>query len=183
MRTLIKIIYIVGITAMFAFLILLTVFACYSIYKPIVLLTENNKYQWEEREAEIQKVELESLPNPDMPEEASMVFPLDECKIQYTYHYGGEYYTNTHIGLNQEKEYNSNFHNELYKKLKDKHKVIVYVNPKNPSQSSLLKYDIDLKDIGAAIAFLIFPLLLIHWGYVGKKHPAEYLADQLNIIP
>ncbi|MDE3743336.1 DUF3592 domain-containing protein [Maribacter polysaccharolyticus] len=182
MRLLIKIIYIFGIATMFVFLILLVVMACYSLYKPISLITENHRYQWEESKAAIQKVELESLPNPAMTKEASMVFPLDECKIQYAYQYGGEYYTNTQIGLNKAKDYTSRFHNELYLKLKDKHQVTVYVNPKNPSQSSLLKYDIDLKDIGAGIAFLIFPLLLLHWVYISKKHPARYLADQIHVV-
>lgn len=123
MRTLIKIIHIFGITAMFAFLILVIVMACYSLYKPIALLTENNKYQWEELAAELQQVDLESFPNPDLPYDAGKVFTLDTCKVRYAYQYGGEYYTNTQIGLNRKKEYNSNFHNELYRQLKDKHKV------------------------------------------------------------
>jgi len=180
MRPLVKVIAILGLTGIIIFLILQLIFSGYYLYKPITTILENNKLNWEKNVAEIKSVKLESYPNPNMPKEASMVFPIEKCKIEYVFEFKGKYYTNSNVGLN--KEYNSEFHRALYMKLKDMNNVIVYVNPKNPNQSSIIKYDIDLKDIGAGIALLIFPLLVVHWVYVGKKHPPNYIAEKIKTI-
>ncbi len=182
MRPLPKTVQILGLTAIIIFLILQLIFSCYYLYKPIALIFENNKLHWEERVAEIKSVELISRPNPNMPKEASMVFPVEICIIQYAFEYNGNFYTNSNIGLNVEKDYQSKFHRALYMKLKEKEKMIVYVNPKNPKQSSIIKYDIDLRNIGAGIALLIFPILVIYWVYIGKKYPPNYIAEKIKTI-
>ena len=182
MQQLIRIIYIFGISALFIFLILQLIFSCYYLYKPINKILENNKFQWEKSVAEIKSVELETRPNPNMPKEALMVFPIEECKIQYLFEHNGKYYTNSKIGLNKEKEYESKFHRELYVKLKEMNNVVIYINPKNPNQSTIIKYDINLKDISAGIALLIFPLLVFNWVYIGKKYPSNYLVDKIKTI-
>ncbi|WP_047245505.1 DUF3592 domain-containing protein [Maribacter thermophilus] len=182
MKHLIKALYFLTLTILFLFLVLQVVLSCYSFYKPLQRILENNRFLWEKRVANIELVELDNRPNPDMPKETSMVFPINECKIKYAYEYNGKHYSNMQIGLNTKKEYDSKFHTELYGKLKEMNTVAVYVNPENPGQSSILKYDLDLKDIGAGIALLIFPLLLGYWIYIGKKHPANYLADQIKTL-
>ena len=182
MQLLTKIVYIIGISLILLFLLLQVIFSCYNLKKPLALILEKEKFNWEQSIAQIKSVELESSPNPYMPKEASMVFPIEKCKIQYVYKYSGKYYTNSKIGLNKEKEYESKFHRELYLKLKEMNNVVIYVNPKNPNESSIIKYDINLKDIGAGIALLIFPLLVIHWVYIGKKYPSNYLADKIKTI-
>ncbi|RTE52263.1 hypothetical protein EHW67_18955 [Arenibacter aquaticus] len=182
MRPLVKVISILGLTAIIILLILQLIFSCYYLYKPIAILLDNNKLHWEKSVAEIKSVKLLSRPNPNMPKEASMVFPIEVCYIQYTFYYEGNYYTNSNIGLNVEKEYQSKFHRALYMKLKEMDKVIVYINPKNPKQSSIIKYDINLKDIGAGIALLIFPLLIVYWVYIGRKHPPNYITEKIKTI-
>ncbi|WP_086477548.1 MULTISPECIES: DUF3592 domain-containing protein [Arenibacter] len=170
------------IMVIFGLLILLFGLGCYYLYQPINTLTHNNRYQWEKIEGEIVEVTLNKRPNHDLPEEAAMVFPIEECVIQYAYNHNGETYTNASIGLNGEKAYDNSFHNELYLKLKDKEKVMVYYNPNNPSQSSLIRYDVNLKSLGTGIALMIFPFLLGYWAYIRKKHPPHYLADQITVV-
>lgn len=182
MKRLIKALYLTTLIISLIFLVIQVVLSCYSFYKPLHRILENNRFLWEKRVANIERVELDSRPNPNMPKEASMVFPIQECKIKYAYEYKGKHYSNTQIGLNAKKEYNSAFHTELYDKLKGMNTVAIYVDPENPKQSTLLKYDLDLKDIGAGIALLIFPLLVGYWIYIGKKHPANYLADQIKTL-
>ncbi|WP_036156852.1 DUF3592 domain-containing protein [Maribacter forsetii] len=182
MQLLTKIAYVFGISLILLFLLLQVIFSFYNLKKPLVLILENEKFNWEQTVAQIKSVKLESSPNPNMPKEASMVFPIEECKIKYVYKFNGKDYTNSKIGLNKEKEYESKFHRGLYLKLKEMNNVVIYVNPKNPNESSIIKYDINLKDIGAGIALLIFPLFVIHWVYISKKYPSNYLADKINII-
>lgn len=167
---------------MFIFLILLVVFSFYFFSKPIKLVIENNKYQWIRIEAEINSLVLESRPNLNLPKEASIVFPIEKCKIHYTFYYNGKYFNNNIIGLNQNKKYDNNFHRKLYNRLIDKNKVVVYVNPNNPYQSTLIRYDFNLKNIGAGIALSIFPLLFINLIYENKKYPPNYLANKIETV-
>ena len=157
-------------------------YSFYSFSKPFKIIIENNKFKWKEEEANIKSVVLASRLNPDAPKEAPMVFPIEECKIAYTFNYDNKQYTNTGIGLNEEKKYYNTFHKNLYTRLANRKKVIVYVNPKNPNQSSLIKYDFILKDIASGIASISFPLLFIYWFYLNRKYPSGYIADKINSI-
>lgn len=177
-----KAVFYFGYTLLIGFFLFSIGFSFYSFSKPLKVIIENKKFEWKKEEANIMSVVLESRLNPNAPKEAPTVFPIEECKIEYSFNYDNKQYTNTSIGLNEEKIYYNTFHNDLYTKLADRKKVIVYVNPENPNQSSLIKYDFNLKDIADGIATISFPLLFIYWFYLGKKYRSGYLAKKINII-
>ena len=99
-----------------------------------------------------------------------------------TYEYNGKQYTQSEIGLNAEKEYDSRFQEALYEKLKAMQTVVIYVNPENPNEATILKYDINLKDIGAGIALILFPLLILHWAYIRRKYALDFLARNITTL-
>ncbi|MFD2788696.1 DUF3592 domain-containing protein [Arenibacter sp. H213] len=154
----------------------------YNLYETYNSLTHNDRYQWEQIEGDIVEVVLNKRPNPNLPEETAMVFPLMKCIIKYSYSHKGETFTNASIGLNSEKHYDSYFHSKLYSKLEDKKKVMVYYNPNNPAQSALIKYDVDLRNMGEGIAMLIFPLLLGCWIFIHMRYSANYLTDRITVV-
>lgn len=177
-----KLIYITVFGILLLFLGTITIYSFYNFNKPLDLVLENQKYTWEKKVAQIKSVDMESYPNPDMPKEDSMVFPLKECKILYTYEYNGKQYTQSEIGLNTEKEYDNRFQEALYVKLKAMQTVVIYVNPENPNEASILKYDINLKDIGAGIALILFPLFILHWAYIRRKYALDFLARNITTL-
>ena len=154
----------------------------YNLYETYNTLTYNDRYQWEQVEGDIVEVVLNKRPDPDLPEEMAMVFPIKRCIVKYAYSHNGETYTNASIGLNSNKDYDSSFHNDLYVKLEDKNKVIVYYNPNNPAQSALVKYDVDLRKMGEGIVMLIFPLLFGYWIFVYKRYPDNYVLDKITVV-
>ncbi|GGW49627.1 hypothetical protein GCM10007383_36870 [Arenibacter certesii] len=154
----------------------------YNLYETYNILTHNDRYQWEQVEGDIVEVVLNKRPDPDLSEEMAMVFPIKRCIVKYAYNHNGETYTNASIGLNSNKHYDSSFHNDLYVKLEDKKKVIVYYNPNNPAQSALVKYDVDLSNMEQGIVMLIFPLLFGYWMFVYKIYPDNYVLDKITVV-
>ena len=168
----------------FLVLIMLIIFIGLSIKffgSQLTIITENEKYKWVKIEADIESIKLESLPNTNMPEGVPNIFTDKICNINYSYSYNNETYNNSNIGLNKNMEYSNWFHSELFEKLKSEQKIMIYINPKNPNSSTIIKYDFIYRKFGSGIITLSFVIFLSFILYQNYKYPSNYIANQIKL--
>ncbi|MHC9089251.1 hypothetical protein ACXIHB_11110 [Tenacibaculum sp. IMCC1] len=136
---------------------------------------------WHKIKATIKKISLEEKPDFSLDKEFQDVFTIDKCDLVYSYVIDGENYESSTLGVNKE-DYNSSFQRNLYNKLRNVKQFYIYVNPKKPTEVSLVKNNYAYNELGNSIICFSFFLILSYLIYRFKKYPPDYIANQIKIL-
>ncbi|MCB1051570.1 MAG: DUF3592 domain-containing protein [Acidobacteria bacterium] len=116
-----------------------------------------SSYSWDEVQAKLTKVELETNQSSD-----STTY---QVVAEYTYDYGGRQFENSRVGLGTGADNVGDYHQKVYERLKasfDRQELVTcYVNPANPGDSLL---DRELR-YGMLLFYLVFVLAFGGVGY------------------
>jgi hypothetical protein len=108
------------------------------------------------------------------------VFPLYNCEIDYTFDYNNKTYIgntiSSEIGIKGD-----TINKTFFKKLNGSKKVVVWVNKRNPIQSSLTKKNIITEQLFTAIGMLMLPLLILNLIRISRKNNSKTLVKKLEI--
>lgn len=161
--------------------LLMTVFSILLIFKEVKALTDiENSIYWKKNIAIINKIKLvESNGNDNnFPYD---VFPLLKCDIEYSYIINDEKYIGNTLSLDSIKN-NNEFQELVFNKLNKAKKIIIWTNPKTPSESTILKKSSHFENLIFGFGFLIFPIFIFVIFYFRKKHSSIELANKLEIL-
>ena len=170
--------------ALVVLLIVLLFFPAKYFYSQAKIVLTEKRYNWKETVATIEKISLIDTATKELSGDLAEVFPVKNCHIEYLYMINKKEYISTSIGLNKNKykqEYLFNEVNvEVYNKLRKAKKITIYVNPENPTESVIVKYDFDYKELGKGLILLIFPLIFFYVIFEYKKYSADYISSQIQ---
>ncbi|MDB9954385.1 DUF3592 domain-containing protein [Flavobacteriaceae bacterium] len=108
------------------------------------------------------------------------VFPLYKCKVKYTFEFNNQTYIGNTISSETSIE-GDTINKTIYEKLYNSKKVIVWVNKRNPKQSSLTKKSIITEQLFTAIGILMLPLSILNLIKIRRKNNSFTLINKLEI--
>lgn len=166
---------------LFAPIFIMVAFSLIVIFKEIKEFTNSNsEIYWIKQIATIDQLNLVEYKGDDVNFPYD-VFPLLKCQIEYSYTIQNIKYSGNSLGSNLQNRDDVELHKGIYKKLLNKNKIYIWVNPNQPNESSLTERKLVSDELIFGIGFLIFPLFLISAFIIRKKHPTSELANQLEI--
>ena len=139
----------------------------------------NSEIYWEKHIATITNLELIEYAG-DIKDFPYDVFPLYECKVEYTFDFKNKNYIgntiSSELGI-KGLEINKDF----YKKLYNSKKIFIWANKRNLKQSSITKKSILTERLFSSIGMFLLPLSILNLIRIRRKNDNRTLINRLEI--
>ncbi len=106
---------------------------------------------------------------------------LDSTEIVYSYSSNNKDYSSKKSLFDKNKNSNKYYY-KLYNRLKTEKKFYIFINPENPKESVIFKYNFEFRKFGSFIITTFFSLFLGLIILDNFKYPASYISKKIKLI-
>lgn len=157
------------------------------LFKAVVIFYDehqNLNNNWIKTEATIKELKTKwtEIQYIEKNQDTTIILPTQKLHFLYSYQFNNKYYHSSNTGIDFSQLRVPDLNNEIVEKLSNKKKIYVYVNPKEPKNSCIVKNDINYSKLGLGIGLFGGFLFILFLVIFNLKYKATHIADKIEVL-